>query len=102
MMTKQLQLDTRPVEKKIRVIPPYTLEVEGGVTINIDENNNVTIRGHNKLRVECKDDLDFDAKNIRMNAQEDIWIGSGNNSVIQSPRVDINPEHDSSGYKGKK
>lgn len=87
------------VPEYVKVSAPSIVEVEGGVTIHIDAKNNVTIKGHNKIKFMCDGDLEFDAKNINMQAQENVYIGSGKHLVQQAPRIDLNPEKHKSGYK---
>lgn len=87
------------VPEYVKVGSPAIVEVDGGVTIHIDAKNNVTIKGHNKMKFVCDGDLELDAKNIKMQAQENVYIGSGKHLVQQAPRIDLNPEHDNSGYK---
>ena len=70
---------------------PAIIEVEGGVTIHIDTNNDVTIKGHNNLDFDCKGDLNFNAKNINMNASEVMFLESKTHLVQKAPRIDLNP-----------
>jgi hypothetical protein len=44
--------------------------------------------------------LNLEAENINLNAKENVYIGSGKNITQQAPRIDLNPELDSSGYEG--
>ena len=48
------------------------------------------------------ENIEMDAKNITLNAKEKVYIGSGEGITQQAPRIDLNPEQDASGYKGKK
>jgi len=43
--------------------------------------------------------VEFDAKNISMQAQENVYIGSGKHLVQQAPRIDLNPKRNKSEYK---
>lgn len=96
--------------ERITVSRPSTVYVDGGITLHIDSDNNVTIEGHKSLKFSCDGDLDFDAKNINLHASKslnidvngDIHIGSSTNIVEQAPRIDLNPKELTSGYKGKK
>jgi hypothetical protein len=89
---------------------PCVIEVDGGVSIRIDVDNNVIVRGQSKLMLEVNGDLELDAKNITMHASEsfnldvdgDIHIGSSTHLVQQAPRIDLNPKVLSTGYRGKK
>lgn len=93
-MLKQLPL------KKIKVQPSTYIEIDGGVTIFVDSNKNVHIDGHNKLIMRSAEEIDLNAKNINLNAQENVYIGSGNGIVQQAPRIDLNPNGSEDGYKG--
>ncbi len=87
------------VPEYVKVGSPAIVEVDGGVTIHIDAKNNVTIKGHEKIRMKCDGDFEVDAKNINMQAQENVYIGSGKHLVQQAPRIDLNPKINQSGYK---
>ena len=93
-MLKQLPL------KKIKVRESTYIEIDGGVTIFVDSDKNVFIDGHNKVFIKGNESIDLDAENISINAQKNLYIGSGNNITHQSVRIDLNPEGESSGYKG--
>jgi len=82
-----------------KIYSPTIIEVDGGVTIRIDAQNNVTIEGQRSIRFKTDSDIEFDAKNISMQAQENVYIGSGKGIVEQAPRIDLNPESGKSGYK---
>ena len=83
----------------IKVTSPSIIEVDGGVTIYVDYGRNVTIEGHKSVKFKCEEDIEFDAKNINLQARENVYIGSGNQIVEQAPTIHLNPEHDKSGYK---
>lgn len=88
---------------------PCLIEVEGGVTIKIDENNNVIVSGQNKILFQ-NDDIEFDAKRVKIHASESfnldvdgkIYMGSSEHIEQQSMRIDLNPKILTSGYRGKK
>jgi hypothetical protein len=61
------------------------------VTITVDDNKNVRISGHNKLFFDSAGDVEINAKNINMNAEEVIRIESGKHLVQKSERIDLNP-----------
>jgi hypothetical protein len=61
------------------------------VTITVDDNKNVRISGHNKLFFDSAGDVEINAKNINMNAEEVIRIESGKHLVQKSKRIDLNP-----------
>jgi len=82
-----------------KIYSPAIIEVDGGVTIRIDAQSNVTIEGQRSIKFKTDSDIEFDAKNISMQAQENVYIGSGKHLVQQSPRIDLNPEFKKSGYK---
>lgn len=88
--------------KKIKVRESTYIEVEGGVSIFVDENKNVYIDGHNKLIMRSAENIEMDAKNIHLNAKEKVYIGSGENITQQAPRIDLNPEQDASGYESSR
>jgi hypothetical protein len=87
------------VPEYYKIYSPAIVEVEGGVTIRIDAQNNVTIEGQRSIRFKTDSDIEFDAKNISMQAQENVYIGSGKHLVQQAPRIDLNPKRNKSGYK---
>lgn len=84
------------------------VNVEGGVRIFVDTNNNVTIYGQNSLSIHSEGDLDIDAKNVNIHAREsmvmsvdgDVYLGSSSHIIQQAPRIDLNPNIESSGYYG--
>lgn len=88
---------------------PCVIEVEGGVTIKIDKDNNILVSGHNKLMFQ-NDDVEIDAKRVKIHASESfdldvngkIYIGSTDHIEQQSMRIDLNPKVMTSGYRGKK
>jgi len=61
------------------------------VTITVDDNKNVRISGHNKLFFDSAGDVEINAKNINMNAEEVIRIESGKHLVQKSAMIDLNP-----------
>jgi hypothetical protein len=83
----------------VKVTSPSIIEVDGGVTIFVDYGGNVTIEGHKSMKFKCEEDIEFDAKNINLQARENVYIGSGKQIVEQAPTIHLNPEHDNSGYK---
>ena len=62
---------------------PATVEVEGGVTIHIDQYNNVTIDGYNNLNLNSKGDVNITGDNISIEAKTHL--------VHKAPRIDLNP-----------
>lgn len=88
---------------------PCLIEVEGGVTIKIDKNNNVIVSGQNKILFQ-NDDIEFDAKRVKIHASESfdldvdgkIYMGSSQHIEQQSMRIDLNPKILTSGYRSKK
>lgn len=88
---------------------PCLIEVEGGVTVKIDKDNNVIVSGQNKLLFQ-NDDIEIDAKRVKIHASESfdldvngkIYMGSSEHIEQQSMRIDLNPKILSSGYRGKK
>lgn len=92
----------------ITVSRPSTIEVDGGVKIHIDNQNNVIIEGQNSLKFKCDGDMDFDAENINLHASKDmimnikgeVYLGSNKHIIQQAPRIDLNPMEESTGYYG--
>ena len=84
--------------QKLKVNGPTLIEVEGGVTVYVDQNNCVTIQGQNNVKISTPEDLLLDAKNIDIKAKESVYIGSDKHIIQQSPRIDLNPEMDKGGY----
>ena len=95
-MLQQLQL------QRIKVDSPAVIEIDNGISIHIDANRNVFIDGHNKLIMRSVENIEMDAKNIHLNAKENVYIGSGKNITQQAPRIDLNPLGDESGHRGSK
>lgn len=93
----------------IEVKKPSIVKVEGGVTIRIDKDKNVTIEGQNSLSFRCEGDLDLDAEHINLHARKgmtmnvdgEVYMGSSKHIIQQAPRIDLNPyEGMVSGYYG--
>jgi hypothetical protein len=93
----------------VEVKKPSIIKVDGGVTIHIDKDKNITIEGQNSLSFRCEGDVDFDAghinlharKGMTMNVDGEIYMGSSKHIIQQAPRIDLNPyEGMVSGYFG--
>ena len=93
----------------VEVKKPSIVKVEGGVTIRIDKDKNVTIEGQNSLSFRCEGDLDLDAEHINLHARKgmtmnvdgEVYMGSSKHIIQQAPRIDLNPyEGMVSGYYG--
>lgn len=69
---------------------PATVEVEGGVTIHIDQYNNVTINGYNNLNLDSKGDVNIKGENINIEAKTHL--------VHKAKRIDLNPDETESRY----
>jgi hypothetical protein len=88
---------------------PCLIEVEGGVSIHIDDNNNIVVSGQNKLMFHG-DDVEIDTKRMKIHASESfdldvdgkVYIGSSEHIEQQSMRIDLNPKIMTTGYRGKK
>jgi hypothetical protein len=93
-----------------KIDSPAFIELEGGVTIQIDRHNNVTITGLDNVKINSKNDLNLDAKKINMRAEElnididgDVYLGSSNSIFQQTPRIDLNfYGNNKSGYRAKR
>ena len=59
---------------EIYVTKPTTINVYGGVKIHIDDNNEITVEGHSKLKFTTDSDIEFDGKNINLQAQENVLV----------------------------
>lgn len=84
---------------------PKVIEVEDGVIIKIDADNNIIIEGQKSIKFKCEGDMDFDANTINMHAKAmnmcidgDVYLGSSSHLVHQAPRIDLNPIVKYSGY----
>ena len=90
----------------------------GGVTISVNKEGEVTIRGAKSLNVES-DDFSVESKRVSIRATESydlnvdgkVYIGASEPITIQSQKIDLNPylgidsegkEYAKSGYKEKK
>ena len=65
---------------------PAVVEVEGGVTIHIDQYNNVTIDGYNNLNLNSKGDVNITGDNVSIEARTHL--------LHKAPRIDLNPDPD--------
>jgi hypothetical protein len=87
---------------------PCLIEVDGGVTIKIDNDNNIIISGQNRLLFQ-NDTIDIEANDINIHAKNSlnfdvdgkIYIGSSTHIEQQAPRIDLNPKILSTGYRKK-
>lgn len=93
----------------VEIKKPSIIKVDGGVTIRIDNNKNITIEGQNSLSFRCEGDVDFDAEHINLHARKgltmnvdgEVYMGSSKHIIQQAPRIDLNPyEGMVSGYYG--
>lgn len=93
----------------IEINKPSIVKIDGGVTIRIDSNKNITIEGQNSLSFRCDGDVDFDAEHINLHARKgmtmnvdgEVYMGSSKHIIQQAPRIDLNPyEGIVSGYFG--
>lgn len=93
----------------VEVKKPSIIKVDGGVTIRIDRDKNITIEGQNSLSFRCEGDVDFDAEHINLHARKgltmnvdgEVYMGSSKHIIQQAPRIDLNPyEGMVSGYYG--
>ena len=64
----------------------------GRVMLKIDDNNNITIEGHNGLNFDCDGDLNINAKKVNLVGEDDILIESKKHLVQIAPRIDLNPD----------
>ena len=92
-MLKKLEYDYMYIDA------PAIVHTDNGVTIRIEADKSVTIEGHTGINMKCNGNIDLDAKNISLQAQENVYIGSGKTLIQQAPTIHLNPEHDNSGYK---
>lgn len=92
----------------VTVKKPSIVKVDGGVTIRIDKDKNVTIEGQNSLSFRCDGDVDFDAEHINLHARKgltmnvdgEVYMGSSKHIIQQAPRIDLNPFVSTTGYYG--
>lgn len=100
--------NVEPLFDTIEVSKPSIIKVDGGVTIRVDSNRNVTIEGQNSLSFKCEGDVDFDAdhinlharKGMTMNVDGEVYMGSSKHIIQQAPRIDLNPFERTTGYYG--
>jgi hypothetical protein len=69
------------------------------VTITVDDKNNVTISGHNKLFFESQGDVDIKGKRVNIHSEEETWITSDKHLVHIAPRIDLNPDEEDIDYR---
>jgi hypothetical protein len=99
MFEKIYHEEAKQVSSHIKVDSPCTIEIMGGVHITIDADMGVTVKGHSKLSLETTGDIDISGKNVSIQAENNLYIGSGEHLVQQSKRIDLNPEKHKSGYR---
>lgn len=88
--------------KHLKVDGPVLIEISGGTTLYIDKDNNVTVDGFAKVKLEAVgDELDLVARQINILADEEVYIGAGKHAEIQAPRIDFNPRGKAKGNKRK-
>lgn len=71
---------------------PAAIEFEGGLTIFVDENNNIKIEGQNNVDFNCNGDLSFNAKKINVTGSDEVMVESKMHLIHLAPRIDLNPE----------
>lgn len=69
--------------QKLKVSGPTLIEVQGGVSVYVDQNNCVTIQGQNDVKINAPESLSIKTKNIDIVATEHM--------VLKSKRIDLNP-----------
>lgn len=87
-----------PADSVLNVNGPRIINIYGKIKISVVSENDITIEGLEAVKIKT-DELDLDARNISIQAEENLYIGAGKHLVQQAPRIDLNPEHDNSGYK---
>lgn len=81
---------------------PALIVINGSILITVDAKNNITIDGHEKVKIRVPHgDLDLDAKNISINAKEELYIGTGKEVRIQSKKINLNPKKGKGGYNSR-
>lgn len=73
----------------------------GEVIFTVDEENNLKISGYKSMSFDVDGDLDFNAKKIRMNAEDVFHIESKTHLVEKAPRIDLNPPENDEEYLSK-
>lgn len=81
---------------------PAAIEFEGGLTIFVDEDNNIKIEGQKGIDFNCDGDLNFNAKKITLTGDGTVMVESKAHLVHLAPRIDLNPEEDDPRYKEHK
>jgi hypothetical protein len=81
---------------------PAAIEFEGGLTIFVDENNNIKVEGQNNVDFNCNGDLSFNAKKISMTGSDEVMVESKMHLIHLAPRIDLNPDVDEPRYKEHK
>lgn len=79
-------------------VKPASIEFEGGLTIFIDENNNIKVEGQNNVDFNCNGDLSFNAKKINMVGEGEVIVESKMHLVHLAPRIDLNPDEEDPRY----
>jgi hypothetical protein len=83
-------------------VKPAAIEFEGGLTIFIDENNNIKIEGQKNVDFNCNGDLNFNAQKINMVGKDEVTLESKMHLIHLAPRIDLNPDTDEPRYKEHK
>lgn len=76
---------------------PALIEINGSICITVDEYNNITIDGHNKVFIRSSE-IDMDADNISIRAKDKLYIGTENEVEIQTKKINLNPKKRTGGY----
>lgn len=86
----------------IHIRKPAMIDVHGKIFIAVDSDGQITISGSESVKIEAPENIDLDAKNINIQAEEHVYIGSGQNITQQAPRIDLNPDIKNTNGYGRK
>ena len=94
--TRQPKKETAKADSAQRV-RKNTIELEGGVTIECDQDGNLKIKGAKSLNIVTEGELKLKGDTVNIQAKRDLYLGS-ETSVLQSKTVHLNPLKGKTGY----
>jgi phage major head subunit gpT-like protein len=78
---KKIKHKTTTIKK---LVGPAVIEVDGGVSIHIDERQNVVVYGFKKMAFRSAGEINLEADNINLKANKEM--------LIQTKKLNINPK----------
>lgn len=79
---------------------PFIIQLDNGVSIEIDAKGKVKIKGAKALDFSCEGEVKLRGETVNIQAKKDLYIGS-EHTVAQSKTLHLQPLKSKTGY-GKK